>query len=351
MDDFDLRPARDLGLAPLERLRSVRRESGPVLTACHFAWALGTRAYFKLWHGLAVHDRHHLPAEPPFVLCAITPATSTRWPWPPRSRSACATGCSRWRPGTCSSSRPSRRRSPPGSSTPCRVWWQAADPAGPPGTPGQLVETPCGFILFPEGARSRDGKYLKFKSGIGMLVAGTDVPVVPCHLSGTLDALPAGCKVPRRRRIAGRGWASRSGSRTCPNLRDGPGTRGGGVEQRIRAGRGAGGAGRGQGANARPGTRRRVRRPAAEPRTGHESPAGARPGGGVRPTRTATGRWSKGNERSPSAAHRPGRGSVARTFEGGPHASRRGFLEATGVPQGRFGVSCTAAAYCPAERR
>ena len=48
----------------------------------------------------------------------------------------------------------------------------------------RLVDEPCGLILFPEGARSRDGSLLPFKVGLGMLIAGTSVPVIPCYLDG-----------------------------------------------------------------------------------------------------------------------------------------------------------------------
>jgi 1-acyl-sn-glycerol-3-phosphate acyltransferase len=40
-----------------------------------------------------------------------------------------------------------------------------------------------------------------FRAGVGMVVAGTAVPVVPCHLAGTFRALPADRKIPRRARI------------------------------------------------------------------------------------------------------------------------------------------------------
>jgi 1-acyl-sn-glycerol-3-phosphate acyltransferase len=40
-----------------------------------------------------------------------------------------------------------------------------------------------------------------FKPGLGMLVAGTDVPVVPCHLGGCFEALAPGRRCPRPRRI------------------------------------------------------------------------------------------------------------------------------------------------------
>jgi len=41
-----------------------------------------------------------------------------------------------------------------------------------------------------------------FRHGIGMLVAGAKVPVIPCHLRGTFEALPPGAKWPRRGRIS-----------------------------------------------------------------------------------------------------------------------------------------------------
>ena len=65
----------------------------------------------------------------------------------------------------------------------------------------RLIEEPCAYLLFPEGTRSRDGRMATFKHGIGMIVAGTSVPVVPCYLSGTFQAMPPGAKWPRRRRI------------------------------------------------------------------------------------------------------------------------------------------------------
>lgn len=57
------------------------------------------------------------------------------------------------------------------------------------------------LILFPEGTRATNGRIGRFRPGIGMLLAGTDVPVVPCHLSGARQALPKGAWIPRPRRI------------------------------------------------------------------------------------------------------------------------------------------------------
>ena len=65
----------------------------------------------------------------------------------------------------------------------------------------RLVSEPCGYILFPEGTRSRTGQMSQFRAGVGMLVAETSVPVIPCHLQGTFDAMPPSAKWPRSKSI------------------------------------------------------------------------------------------------------------------------------------------------------
>jgi 1-acyl-sn-glycerol-3-phosphate acyltransferase len=45
------------------------------------------------------------------------------------------------------------------------------------------------LIIFPEGTRSTGG-IKPFKPGIGQIVAGRNVPVVPCHIDGAADAWP-----------------------------------------------------------------------------------------------------------------------------------------------------------------
>jgi len=57
------------------------------------------------------------------------------------------------------------------------------------------------YILFPEGTRTRTGAMATFKPGLGRLVAGTSVPIVPCYLNGTFAALPASGTVPRWKKI------------------------------------------------------------------------------------------------------------------------------------------------------
>ena len=201
MTDFDLKPASDLGLHPWERLSSVRRESGPFLTAAHVAWALAARAYFALWHRLRVVGRERLPAEPPFVICAnhashldaLALAAPLRLDLRDRVF-ALAAGDVFFESGFATAFAAGFINALP-------VWRKKRTPKALQELRAKLLGDPCGFILFPEGARSRDGNYLPFKPGVGMLVAGTAVPVVPCHLSGTFEAMPAGVRFPRPRRI------------------------------------------------------------------------------------------------------------------------------------------------------
>jgi 1-acyl-sn-glycerol-3-phosphate acyltransferase len=57
------------------------------------------------------------------------------------------------------------------------------------------------LILFPEGTRTTSGALGRFKGGVGELVAGTAIPVVPCYLDGAFEAWPKGRVVPVPRRL------------------------------------------------------------------------------------------------------------------------------------------------------
>jgi 1-acyl-sn-glycerol-3-phosphate acyltransferase len=57
------------------------------------------------------------------------------------------------------------------------------------------------LIIFPEGTRSKTGEIQEFKAGVGALVAGRDVAVLPCYLDGAFRAWPKGKRIPRPRKV------------------------------------------------------------------------------------------------------------------------------------------------------
>ncbi len=57
------------------------------------------------------------------------------------------------------------------------------------------------LVIFPEGTRTTTDEIGRFRSGIGRLVVGTDLPVLPCHLAGGLKAWPKGRALPRPHRL------------------------------------------------------------------------------------------------------------------------------------------------------
>ncbi|HTH03905.1 MAG TPA: lysophospholipid acyltransferase family protein [Vicinamibacterales bacterium] len=60
-----------------------------------------------------------------------------------------------------------------------------------------LTDSKTVLIIFPEGTRTCTGTLGRFRSGVARLVAGTDVPVVPCYLSGAFEVWPKGQILPR----------------------------------------------------------------------------------------------------------------------------------------------------------
>ncbi|MEM7123044.1 MAG: AMP-binding protein [Pseudomonadota bacterium] len=58
------------------------------------------------------------------------------------------------------------------------------------------------LVWFPESWRSPDGNLQAFQPGIGHLLAGTEVPVVPACIRGTFEALPRTRRWPRPHAVA-----------------------------------------------------------------------------------------------------------------------------------------------------
>jgi 1-acyl-sn-glycerol-3-phosphate acyltransferase len=197
VEDWKLEPARDLGLPLREALQSHRRESGLLTTAGHHLWWGLVRGYLRLYHRLAVEGRENLPAEPPFVLVANhvshLDALVLGAPLPARLRDRVFPVAA----GDTFFEKPSQAFFAASFLNALPIWRRKCGAHALQQLRERLLREPCAYLLFPEGTRSRDGRLGRFKPGLGMLVAGTPVPVVPCHLDGTFRALPPHARLPR----------------------------------------------------------------------------------------------------------------------------------------------------------
>ena len=201
MEPWQYDKAADIGLAPGDRVKSVRRESGLVATIFHRLWWAFIRMYLRVWHRVRIEGREHLPRDVPFVmvanhtshldvllLAAFLPGRLRDKVFPIAAGDVFFTRLSvGWFAALCLNALP--------------IWRKKAGAHALADLRSRLVDDGCGYVLFPEGKRTRDGKLDAFKPGIGMLVAETTVPVIPCHLQGAFAAMPANAVIPRPRKL------------------------------------------------------------------------------------------------------------------------------------------------------
>lgn len=201
MDPWQLRPARDHGLPMRERLASTRREPGLGEVLLQRTTGMLLAGYLRTAHRLRIHGAQNLPTQPPFVMIANHSShldalsLAAALPWRLRQVTyLLAAGDVFFETPAKSllaswllNALPMQRRGP--------VRHALGD------LRARLQEDHCGLVLFPEGTRSPDGVMQPFKSGLGMLVAGTEVPVVPCWVQGAFAAWPRQARLPRRGRV------------------------------------------------------------------------------------------------------------------------------------------------------
>src|SRR5437660_7433816 len=201
MEEWRFEPAHDFGLSAEQRRLSLRREVGLESAISCFLWRSITRVYLAIAHRLEIRGRENLPAHAPFILVAnhashldaiilagilplrfvgaVFPIAAGDTFFTKRASSTLATAFM--------------------DSLP--IWRKNCGAHSLEDLRERLLKGRSVYILFPEGTRTRTGAMATFKPGLGRLVAGTSVPIVPCYLRGTFAALPASGTVPRWKKI------------------------------------------------------------------------------------------------------------------------------------------------------
>jgi 1-acyl-sn-glycerol-3-phosphate acyltransferase len=198
--EFKLRPARDHGLDSSDRLRSLSRERGLGSVVLGSAWRALVRGYLAAFHRFTAMGRENLPS-PPFVMVAnhashldaLTLSAVLRGDTARRAH-ALAAGDTFFTSTLSSAFSAYAMNALP-------VWRKRTRASEIATLRTRLVEDRLVYILFPEGTRCRDGVMGPFQPGIGALVAGSDVPVVPCFLAGAFAAWPPQRRWPRPGRL------------------------------------------------------------------------------------------------------------------------------------------------------
>jgi 1-acyl-sn-glycerol-3-phosphate acyltransferase len=193
--------AKDGGLSFLNRLKQCPREPDPLIYATRFAAALAIRAALRVYNRLDIVGREHLPRERSFVLVAnhashldavallsALPLRSLHRAYPLAARDYFGVSDLRYVLTAIIANVMLFDRNSKGVDD-LKLCQRMLD------EPGNVL------VMFPEGTRSVDERVGTFRRGIGLLLAGTSYPVVPCYLDGTARAWPKGTLVPRPGRV------------------------------------------------------------------------------------------------------------------------------------------------------
>jgi 1-acyl-sn-glycerol-3-phosphate acyltransferase len=197
MEQWHYDPTADLDPRQQERLRVILRPPGLLVRGVRFLSAGVLRCWLRLYHRLTIVGRENLPDGRSFVmianhashldtlcLLAALPFGRLHRAFPAAARDYFCVSLPRALfASVIVNALPFDRQFAP--------WQSLSVCAHVLSNPGNIV------LFFPEGTRSDGREPGEFKSGVALLAAGTDVPVVPCHLSGTRGALPRGAWVPR----------------------------------------------------------------------------------------------------------------------------------------------------------
>jgi 1-acyl-sn-glycerol-3-phosphate acyltransferase len=201
MEPWKYDTSENLDRSMIDRLRQFPREPDILVYAARMFAAIGLRTWLKIFHRLRISGKENLPREGSFVLVAnhsshldalsilaalpmrklhrVFPAAAKDFFFESVPRTTFAAVIVNALPFN-------RETNIRQSLSLCQ----------------KLLENPGNMLLiFPEGTRSLDGELAEFKPGVGLLLAGVQVPVVPCYLEGAFEAWPKSRRFPRPRRV------------------------------------------------------------------------------------------------------------------------------------------------------
>lgn len=201
MSEWKYETARDHGLPPLDRMRSFQREAGLFSATARVILWTAWSAFLCVWNRLRIIGREHLPHDGSFILianheshldvfalAAALPMRARRHFIPLSAEDVFF-------------DRPTRTFLAAHILNALPVKRGRGVVHGFAAMRERLLREPTVFVLFPAGKRSRDGGFVPFRAGIGMLVAGSPIPVVPCYVEGAFEALRPQTKLLRPARI------------------------------------------------------------------------------------------------------------------------------------------------------
>ena len=201
MQEWEYHPPPDIDATMTESLRNFPREPHMLISSIRSLADMLLRGWMRLYHRLQIDGQEHLPDRGSYVLvcnhtshldtlCLLSsvplkkihrtfPAAAADYFFSSLPRSAVSAILINALPFD-------RKLKGPESLAVC----------------SKLLDNEGNvLIIFPEGTRTTNGEMRRFRSGIGRLVVGTDLAVLPCHLAGGVNAWPKGKIFPRPRKL------------------------------------------------------------------------------------------------------------------------------------------------------
>lgn len=200
MDEWHYDPALYLEPALLNRLDDFRLNSTALVHGARCLGAIVLRTWLCVYHRFTIIGRENLPLDRPFVmianhashldtLCLLSalPLYRLSQAFPAAAKDYfCKSALRKVLSTVFVNALPFERYLAP---------WHSLSACA------YVLETGNILILFPEGTRGAEAEPREFKPGVALITAGRDIPIVPCHLSGTHQALPKGAWMPRPRTL------------------------------------------------------------------------------------------------------------------------------------------------------